>query len=220
MNKSIQYPLIAAALAFAGSVQAMPMVSLAITNAGFESSVLPGDGASTGNGVITGWTLVAGGSADVFNPTAADFAGEAPEGFNVLRLGRGSVSQTSLSDVLEAGDYTLSMMVGDSALQAFTTFTVELLAGATVLASTATPTPADGSFALLTLDYTAAKGDALLGEALGIRLVDGLNSRSTLVYFDDVQLGFTAVPEPGALALIGMGLLAAAGAVRRKAKGS
>jgi hypothetical protein len=176
-------------------------------NAGFEDPALA-DNDFTNNS-IPGWTGTdsgAGFNFGVFDPPTIFFAAQAPEGENVAYIERGAIFQT-LGDVLAVGTYTLTVQVGDSLIDPDSPFTVELRAGSTVLAQSSTPDPADGTFALVTVDYTAGAADPLLGQTLEIRFVESLSDKTTEAYFDAVQLDF-AVPEPSALLLGTFGLAA------------
>jgi hypothetical protein len=180
--------------------------SIPITNPGFESPVLV-NGAFTQT-PPTGWS---GGGA--FNPTTANFPGEAPEGQNTGYSNGSAISQT-LSIVLAANTtYALTVLVGDRLDTAFPGYHVQLLAGSTILSECATcVTPLNGSFALVTVTYTTGASDPLIGQALSIVLdSDGLQTN-----FDDVRLD--AVPEPSSLALLSssFGAMAVAWSRRRR----
>jgi hypothetical protein len=194
-----------------------------VANAGFEDPALTDDGFT--NNVIPGWTGTDAGAAfnfGVYNPPASAFPGQAPEGENVAYIERGAIFQT-LADALAAGTYTLTVQVGDSLFDPVSPFTVELRAGSSVLASASSPTPSNGTFTLVTLDYTATTADPFLGQLLEIRLIDNDPDKATEPYFDDVRLDFTpaglaAVPEPASLALVGAGAAGLLGVrLRRRA---
>ena len=194
----------------AAGAQAAP---IAIVNAGFEMPVLADNDAT--NNAIPGWTGTDIGDAfnfGVYNPSAAFFPGQAPEGANVAFIERGAIFQV-LASVLQPGSYSLSVLVGDSLVDPVSPFTIELRAGATVLAQASAPAPADGSFTLVTAGYQATALDPLLGLPLEVRLIDPGFDKTTEPYFDDVRLDFTArnaeVPEPATVVLLSIGLAVA-----------
>ena len=173
------------------TVSEVSPISIAIVNAGFENPLL-GDNRFTNN-AIPGWTGTDSGATNnfgVFNPPTFFFPAEAPEGQNVAYIERGAIFQT-LTDTLTPGDYTLTVRVGDSLIDPDSPFMVQLRAGSTVLAQTSTPGPANGTFTMVTVNYSAGVGDPLLGQALEIRFIDNLSDKSSEPYFDSVQLIFT-----------------------------
>jgi hypothetical protein len=196
-----------AALLFgaAGQAGATP---IPITNAGFESPVLT-NGAFT-LGSIVGWS-----GAGVFNPTTGQFPGEAPEGQNT-GFSNGTSLLQALSSMLAADTtYTLTVLVGDRLDTAFPGYSVQLLAGSTVLSECVTcVTPQNGSFALVTVTYSTGASDPLIGQPLSI----ALGSAGLQTNFDDVRLD--AVPEPTSIPLLasGLGAVAGVGWSRRRQK--
>lgn len=174
-----------------------------MVNAGFEDPVLV-DGVV---GTPADWTAVAGGG-DLYNPTAAEFPAEAPEGSNVISIFAGAdgdgFSQIlgGASGQLQVGaTYALTVQVGNPANAAWDGYKIQLLANGTVLAEDDnTVAPADGTWATATVNYIYDVADAaLVGEALEIRLLTkGLQNGDT--EFDDVQLTVTLaspVADPG-----------------------
>ncbi len=185
MHTKLRFAALTAMLAWGGTAYAEPIPAMLwIPVDGFENPDLPGDGGNTGNGVIPGWILDWDGSADIFNPTALDFPGEAPEGNNVMRMGRG-MAELILPYSLMHGSWELTLMVGDSGIEESTPYRVELVAGDTVLGD-GSVVPADGGFTPLSILYTAMESDPLLGQNLAIRIWDFDPTRRTLVYFDDI----------------------------------
>jgi hypothetical protein len=85
---------------------------------------------------------------------------------------------------------------------------VQLWAGGELLAEESSLTPAAGTFDTSVVTYLASAGSPLLGQPLEIRLVSSGNQ----INFDDVRLD--AIPEPGTLALLGLGLGLLAGGRR------
>jgi hypothetical protein len=204
----------------AGRVQASPIV---VANPSFEVPVIAADGAVTNVGVV-GWTLA--NAAFAFNPTAANAT--PTDGTNVLFLqATGSASQT-LAAVLTANTlYSLLVDVGSRADFNFSFgYTVELLAGSTVLGTDNAPVPASGTWAQASIQYTALAGDPLLGQALAIRLTN-VPSGSSTTLMDNVRLdgslvqppgpGPSTVPEPGTALLLISGMAARRFLRRRRA---
>lgn len=182
-------------------------------------------GNATGsNGIFLG-TLHPNGT-DFFNTTAPEgdevailfgFSGTASAG-----AGEYGIEQT-LGDSLQANTlYELSVEVGNIGsgtgvnnqvfdLSGFPGYRVDLLAGGVVIASDNNSlTIPELEFSTSTVSFSTDAGHALLGQSLGIRLVN-LNTQQALedieVDFDDVQLEATSVPEPSAIILFGAGIL-------------
>jgi Tol biopolymer transport system component len=177
----------------------------AITNAGFESLTLAcSPSPFCYQGSVPGWTITLG--ADVvstWKPSAFSFP-SIPEGVNVLAIGNGfgggSASQV-LSSTLQANStYTLRVDVGNRADYPFSLYTIELLAGTTVLASSAnTVAPEEGAFLTDTLVYNVGAGHAALGQPLAIRLSatgrTASGSFEAQTNFDDVRLSVESATD-------------------------
>lgn len=196
--------------------------SVTILNPGFESPV---SSTFTTSGA-TNWTL-SGSGGGVWNIGAAPLGFwnvVAPQGTQVGWLATSpssapaSYSQTLSESVLSDASYVLSGQVGHPigfGTAIGTTYTVELLAGASVVAST-TGTGPDGKFAPFNLTWNST-GSPLVGSVLGIRLTSSKNQTA----FDAISLDFTRnptiIPLPAA-AWMGLALLGSAavpGTVRR-----
>ncbi len=197
--------------------------SVTITNPGFEDPAT--DFFSVGN--ITGWAIT-GSNAGVWNlnDTFTGFWSDlAPEGKQVAFVARedpggpASISQT-LSDALLADSvYTLTGQVGHpigfgSTLDPDTVYTVELLAGGTVLNSISATGP-EGTFTPFQLTFDST-GSSLVGQALEIRL----SSNQAQSAFDDIRLDVdpetSAVPEPSTSIVVIGGILVMLGYRRLK----
>ncbi len=174
------------------------------------------------------------GTLDIQPPV--NFTNDAPDGtrvaiaFNFQATGGGGaygLVQT-LNDVLEANSsYALQVEVGNIAsgqalngqffnLLGFPGYRVELLAGGTVIASdnnSLAGSIPEGQFRTSTVNFQVGATHALLGQPLGIRLinlnvVDASSPDSDLeVDFDFVRLNrITAVPECGSLVMVSLAL--------------
>jgi hypothetical protein len=180
-------------------------------------------------------------SVGVLDPAGTPFFLEpVPHGNNAALLyiegvaGLGPVGlQQTLSSTLQANSaYSLTVGVGNIAsgtglagspsvaffnLAGFPGYRVELLAGGNVLAAddnSLGTSIAEGYFETTTVNFSTAAAHPLLGQALGIRLIN-LNLPGTPeapaieVDFDHVQLNVSPVPEPEtwAFLLAGLGVI-------------
>lgn len=187
-------------LALCGSASAYVVP---VTNFSFEEPAFnPGGFNSNG---ANGWTLVSSPTSwGAFHPTVATWGYTASHLNQVLYINNGTVEQT-VSETVTTG-HTYTLMVDIVRRPGFGTdvYTVELLAGDTVIAfdfSSLQPEP--GEFATTTLTYTSVAGDGLAGENLTIRLGGG-----NQVNFDHVRLS-VEIPSTGSLAVLGLGGLVA-----------
>ena len=163
---------------------------LTVVNPSFEDDVLAeGQFASFANG----WSSF--GDAGTYNPTIEDYPGGVPDGQNVGFVSAfGPTIGQVLVDVLEADTlYELSMWVGNRVGSSFPAYSIQLLAGGTVIAEDLNSlAPGDGEFLQSSLSYFASDTDPLLGQTLEIRM----GSFGVPANFDDVQLSATSIPEP------------------------
>ncbi len=174
--------------------------SVSINNASFETPVLPDGGFTL---AVTDWTQ--SGFSSTFNPAAIH--GIATDGENVATASQGGSLTQVLSESLTLNTvYTLSVDVIERFGLPFKDYSIQLLAGNTVIASDISSlNPAPGSSVTSSLSYTALAGDADLGAALSIVL----SAPGTQVSFDNVNLDATVsnVPVPAAVWLFGSSLL-------------
>ena len=201
-------------LAIAAAVlvlSASAAAEIPIVNPSFEDPALAEDGWTWQD--VPGWTPTGG--VGIWNTTSADFDPVvATDGQNVLYAednvgGTGGVAQI-LSDTFAADtDYTLTVDVGNSYYYYWAGYSVQLLAGGSVIAEdNDTLWPEYTKWATSTVQYSYDVADAaLVGQPLEIRLnylgLDKDNPGDGLigVEFDNVML----VPEPATLALLGLG---------------
>jgi hypothetical protein len=184
-------------------------VTIPVTNAGFEDPVLAEDDWTWLD--VPGWTWVGGEGPGIWHVTSADFDPVvAPEGQNVLYTENavgdaGGVAQVLTETFAANTDYTLTAEVGNSYYYYFAGYSVQLLAGGTVIAEdNDTLWPDYTKWATSTVQYTYDSADsALVGQPLEIRLLNlGLDKDNPTdnivgVEFDNVTLSYDAGAEPG-----------------------
>lgn len=202
--------------------------SLPINNAGFETPALSASGYTFS---IPGWNTAPAfrGNVGVFYPGAAQYPGGIPEGNNVAFSKGPWISQTLTSTLQPNTLYTLAVDVGyrsDNSVAPFIGYTISLLAGNTVIATSSTTTPAAGQWITSFASYTSLAADPLAGQPLQILLTVSNPNGGHQVNFDNVRLDateassalppVTAVPEPGTLALLGTGLIGLARRLSRR----
>jgi len=200
--------------------------SIFIANHSFEAPIItdPSGILDTGMSTTGNWTFAGAMNQGFINPGVGEndvpgfWYGSPPNlplgaGSQVAWSNGGTISQT-LTETLQANTkYTLGVYVGHRQNVAFAGYNIELLAGATVLASNNSITPAAGTFAPVTVSYTSGSSGSLLGQALQIRLT----SNGEQANFDLITLDASPIPEPSAmLGLLGFGLLGIASKLRQK----
>ncbi|MCP4900456.1 MAG: hypothetical protein GY906_26120, partial [bacterium] len=160
---------------------------------------------------VSGWTWVGGEGPGIWHVTSADFDPVvAPEGQNVLYSENavgdaGGVAQVLTETFAANTNYTLTAEVGNSNFYYFAGYSVQLLAGGTVIAEdNDTLWPDYMTWATSTVQYTYDSADsALVGQPLEIRLLNlGLDKdnppdNTVGVEFDNVTLSYEASAETG-----------------------
>ena len=199
--------------------------SIFIANHSFETPVItdPSGFNTVSSGTSNNWTFTGGTQQGFANPTIGHNFGSSwygpsptiPNGSQIAWSNGGTISQT-LSATLQANTkYTLGAYVGRRQNVAFPGYNIELYAGGNLLASNNSVTPAEGTFAPVTVSYTSGIS-VTPGQALEIRLTSqtGTNAQTN---FDLITLDASPIPEPSAiLGLLGFGLLGIASKLRQK----
>lgn len=175
-----------------------------ITNPGFETDVFADGGFQ--NGLATGWTIT--NVAGTFNPnntTQMPPIG-APEGQNTLFMNSGTASQVLTTNLMADTIYTLEVDVCDRADVTFPPYAIELIAGATVIASdtgNVAPNAPATTCLTSTISYTSTSNEPEIGNALQINFATG----GAQVNFDNVRLDASPVPKVPTLSQWMLGLL-------------
>jgi hypothetical protein len=196
-------------LSISAPVYVEPPVTIPVTNAGFEDPVLAEDDWTWLE--VSGWTWIGGEGPGIWHVTIADFDPViAPEGQNILYTENavgdaGGVAQVLTETFAANTDYTLTVEVGNSYFYYFAGYSVQLLAGGTVIAEdNDTLWPEYMNWATSTVVYTYNPADsALVGQPLEIRLLNlGLDKdnppdNTVGVEFDNVTLSYVAGAESG-----------------------
>ncbi|MEO0487425.1 MAG: VPLPA-CTERM sorting domain-containing protein [Pseudomonadota bacterium] len=195
--------LMAFCVAMAGAANA---ATVTVNNHSFENGT-------------TDW--VTGGTVGTFSPAGFPSTGAAfiagVDGSDVGFSNNGGFSQV-LTDTVAAGEYTLTVAVGDRADTSLPVYIVRLLAGTTTIADATDPSITSG-WADVVASVTIADGDALIGQNLAIELV----GFGTQVNFDNVRLDFelatgpAPIPLPASVLLLG-GAIGGMSLLRRRRK--
>lgn len=223
-------------LAFCGAAGGALAAPITVTNHSFEAPVIAPNTFNVNSPGPTGWqaygTINFGGrSIGVLNPTTTNFyLDPVPDGSNVgvvflmdnasnqsqFNNSEAGMRQTLATNLANNTQYTLTVEVGNLAngpqtdfqFNGFPNYRVDLMAGATVLASdNNTLLPGEGRFLTSTTSFTTGAAHALAGQALTIRLVNLNSAVGIEVNFDNVRLDATPVPEPTAAGVVGIALV-------------
>ncbi|MFM7909208.1 MAG: PEP-CTERM exosortase interaction domain protein, partial [Microcystis sp.] len=192
---------------------------LTVANNSFENPVItaPSGFTTVSSGTSNNWTFTGGSNQGFANPTIGQNAGNSwygpspspgiiPDGNQIAWSNGGTISQ-KLSATLQTNTiYTLTAYVGNRLGLNFPGYNIQLYAGDDLLASNNGVTPADGTFAPVTVSYTSGIS-VTPGQALEIRLTS-LSGVIAQTNFDNITLDAASIPEPSAiLGLLGFGLL-------------
>jgi hypothetical protein len=141
-----------------------------------------------------------------------------PDGNSIGWLMDGYIEQL-IGEQVEAGDtYELSIDIGNRSDHAFPNYSVAIMAGESVLASSGSVVPDEGEFETLSLKYIVPFDDPNIGNDLGIRisfLGEGVQLNFDNLNFSNDDSNTSSVPEPSSVFLLGLGVAVLAG-FRRK----
>ena len=212
--------------------------SLSISGNGTYSNLVAGSTITSVAGTLPSWTLnssTVAAAAGGFSPSAGSPNWNSTwwGGNNIAYIQVGlagatvSLSQTLSDTLLNDTTYTLSALIGNRLFGDLENYSLQLLAGSTLLASASNNVAlTNGTFGTDSLTYSSGSSNALAGQALTIRLLStgvagsGTNN-PTEAFFDNITLdavtaGASPVPEP-ATGWVSAGLLLALYSVRKKA---
>lgn len=174
-------PLFSTTLVVLGVAGALSATPIPIVNPSFGTDALGTFGSSTGS-TPTGWTDIGAGQGGTLRPSDLHFntpaqgggsspANNIPDGLQTYWSNGLDIGQVLTSTVGPAGSqYTLSLFVGRRWDLPLPSYTVELLAGGSILATATDPViPGPGQFGQITLLYTTTGAEAGL---LEIRLIN------------------------------------------------
>ncbi len=158
---------------------------ITITNPSFEANALTNGSFITS---ASGWTTSGGGSAGTFNPSTSNFtSGDGTDGANVGYTNNGSLTQVLSTNFDSSRSYSLLVDVGRRIEMPAVNYTVQLLAGGTVIATRTGTTGAPGTWTTVALDVSGASFNALNGQPLSIVL----SSDASQASWDNVRLRAT-----------------------------
>ncbi len=177
---------------------------------------------------IVGWVVSGSGDAGTFRPSANEYPGAGssgtpasgiPDGIHVAYSNGPDISQVLNEKLVADRTYVLNVDIGNRNDLPLPDFAIALLAGGNVLASIESTSlvslPANGMFSTVSLSYSSATGDPLVGQSLEIQLV---NNGASQMNFDNVTLD--TIPLPASLYLFGSGILGLIGVSRMKKSSS
>ena len=191
-------------------------IPVTVENWSFESSSgteHPGNQGTWYNGDIAGWDHSGDAYWGVWAPTGPWYTMDVHDGDSIGYLNEGSIRQTTNHLVKANNVFSLSLDIGNRSDIPFPEYSVNLVAGNTILDS-GSVLPGEGLFSNLTLSYTVLEGDLNIGRLLGIEIASG----GAQLNFDNMHLSNDAVPtpEPATMLLLGSGLVGLAGFGRKK----
>ena len=203
--------LLAAAAIMGAGLTLTPSANAAVsvTNPGFEDTVYGDQGSGAGT---AGWVQGNGGT---YNPQDAQFTGTtgAPgtipgtgDGTQIAYMNGSSPMYQSVGTIASDTVYELTVAIGQRADLGWANLTIELRAtdqNGTILAGDiydAADAP-DGTFSDVTISFDSSIHPGEVGNDLVI----SFRSAGVQALYDNVRLTETPIPEPGSLALLGLG---------------
>ena len=193
------------------------------------SQLIPGSSLASASGTLASWTAsstTSSAEAGAFAPTAGgnNWTNTWWQGNNVGYLLLEGAGTAALNGALGVNlnnneTYALAVDIGRRILAGNFNYTVELLAGTTVLASASNLALAHNSSGTDSLTYSSGSSNPLAGSPLSIQfVVTDSGTTLTEAYFDNVRLdgSATTIPEPGALTLVTLGGLFSAIMARKR----
>jgi hypothetical protein len=196
-------------------------------NTSFEYQILNDGGMAS---TVDGWTAV-NSTVSVANLSpaaiAAKFNGPIPDGNQLATIRNNAIYQFTGTTV-QPGTYhmTLETASGKDNVQVGTFLTGFMISGNDIAATpdllwgaadsyTAGPGLTPGDWTTIDIDWTVPSDSPAIGKFLYINY--WATSNNTM-YFDNVSVGFTPVPEPATLALLATGLIAFVGYARKRSR--
>lgn len=201
--------------------------SLPLAGNGFSSQVVFGSALSPSGGTLPDWTWTYSSldtAAGLFAPspggnnwTSTWWSGnnigylQVTDGFAIY------LAQTLNATLMNDSTYTFSALIGNRSFSPYANYSLQLLAGGTLLASSGNNAAASGNTSGFdSLIYNSGAANPFAGQTLSIRIqsigaAGSTRAVPTEVFFDDISLDVvsnssSAVPEPSTWAAACLGL--------------
>ena len=194
-------------------VSLVPSAFAQVVNPSFEDPFLSGGFSAVAT--LPGWSRSAGDAGVWVLPASGFFSINAAHGRQIFYSNGPSVAQ-QVSDTLTEGTHTFFAQAGRRGDSFAGSFSMRMYAGGTVANGAVTggtllgttifnhTTVSANTFTPISVSYTAAAGDPLLGQLLSVEFV----RTSGQMNFDSVTFNNQVVPEPATLTLLALGALA------------
>lgn len=192
-------------------VSVMPSAFAQVVNPSFEDPFLSGGFSAVPT--LPGWSR-SGGDAGVWVlPAGGFFSISAPDGRQIFYSNGPTVAQ-QISNTLTEGTHTFFAQAGRRGDSFAGSFSMRMYAGGTVANGVVTggtllgstnfdhTTVSANTFTPISVSYTAAAGDALIGQRLSVEFV---RTAGVQMNFDAVTYNDQVVPEPATLTLLALG---------------
>ena len=174
--------------------------TIPLTNPGFETGSFGTAWFTSGSDVTVQPTTIPGGgnyNAQIANDGTEDGLGQAS---TAIQAGTYTyTADLSVDSAAATAGYLAILAMGTSAqLQAFT-YSAHAMVSSGLAA---------GQYTLESVTWDVAPGNSAIGQDIAIGFADsGQGGTGGNMYFDNAGLSFTAVPEPDAVALLGIGAM-------------